>query len=160
MPLNMDPLLAVWKPCKRLPFEDTPSPELYTLVFCQLWGDCAGGVDGREDMRNDVDLGCGAISTARARSDGTTFSRGAPSGPENSSEEALQEGGDIHDSGGLDGREDMRNDMQLGCAAVSTAKARSGGTIVRGAPSGPEISTKEALPDGGYLQEGGNEEPV
>ncbi len=41
-----------------------------------------GGVDGREDMRNDVDLGCAANSTARARSDGTTFSRGAPSGPE------------------------------------------------------------------------------
>jgi hypothetical protein len=50
--------------------------------------------------------------------------------------------------------------MQLGCAAVSTAKARLGGTIIRGAPSGPEILTKEALPDGGYLQEGGNEEPV
>jgi hypothetical protein len=36
MPLNIDPLLAVWKSCKHLPFEDTPSPELYTLVFCQL----------------------------------------------------------------------------------------------------------------------------
>jgi hypothetical protein len=133
---------------------------LYTLVFCQLWGDCAGEVDGREDMRNDVDLQCAAISTARARLDGTTFSHGAPSGPENSSKEALLEGGDIHDSRGLDGREDMRKDMKMGCAAVSMAKARLGGTIVCGAPSGPEISTEEALPDGGYLQEGRNEEPV
>ncbi len=111
-------------------------------------------------MRNDVDLGCAAISTARVRLDCTTFSCGAPSGPENLSKEALPETGDIHDYRGLDGREDIRNDMQLGCAAVSMAKARRGGTIVRGAPSGPEILTKEALPDGGYLQEGGNEETV
>ncbi len=72
MPLNMDPLLAVWKYCKRLPFEDTPSPEVYTLVFHQLWGDCVGGLNGSKEMRNDVvDLGCAAVSTARARLDGT-----------------------------------------------------------------------------------------
>jgi hypothetical protein len=142
-----------------LPFKDTLSPEVYTLVLCQLWGDFAGGLNGREEMRNDVvDLGCAAVSTARARLDGT-ISSGDPLGPENSAKEALPDRGDIHDSRGLDIREDMRNDMLI-FAAISMPKARSGGTITGGAPSGPEVLTEEAVPNGGEVQEGGNEEQL
>ncbi len=55
---------------------------------------------------------------------------------------------------------DEKKVMELGCAAMSTTKARSGGTISHGAPPGPEISTKEAFPDGGDVQEEESEEPV
>ncbi len=58
--------------------------------------------------------------------------------------------------GELDGREDM----DLGCAAATTARVRSGGIITHDAPAGPETLAEEALPDGGEIQEGGNDELV
>ncbi len=109
MPLSMDPSLAVWKSCKRLPFEDTPSPEVYTSVFLPIVGKLCGGFDGRKDGMEDVD---------------------------------------------------DKNVIELGCAAMSTTKARLGGTISHGALPGPEILTREALPDGGDVQEEESEEPV
>jgi hypothetical protein len=68
--------------------------------------------------------------------------------------------------GGFDGRKDGMEDvddknvMELGCAAMSTTKARLGRTISHGAPPGPEILTEEALPDGGDVQEEESEEPA
>ncbi len=46
LPLAMDPLLAGLNPGTPCPFEDSPSPKVYTLVFRQLWGTCVGGVHG------------------------------------------------------------------------------------------------------------------
>jgi hypothetical protein len=46
LPLHFDPLLAELCPRRHLPFEDAPSPEVYTLIFCQLWGAPAGGLQG------------------------------------------------------------------------------------------------------------------
>jgi hypothetical protein len=46
LPLAMDPLLAGLNPGTPSPFEDSPSPEIYTLLFCQLWGTCVGGFHG------------------------------------------------------------------------------------------------------------------
>jgi hypothetical protein len=46
LPLAMDPLLAGLNPGTPCPFEDSPSPEVYTSVFHQLWGTCVGGVHG------------------------------------------------------------------------------------------------------------------
>jgi hypothetical protein len=46
LPLAMEPLLAGLNPGTPCPFEDSPSPEVYTLMFCQLWGTCVGGVHG------------------------------------------------------------------------------------------------------------------
>jgi hypothetical protein len=46
LPLAMDPLLVGLNPGTPCPFEDSPSPEVYTLVFGQLWGTCVGGVHG------------------------------------------------------------------------------------------------------------------
>jgi hypothetical protein len=42
--LAIDPLLAGLNPGTPCPFEDSPSPEIYTSVFHQLWGTCVGGV--------------------------------------------------------------------------------------------------------------------
>ncbi len=36
LPLSMDPLLAGFNSGGVLPFEDAPSPEIYTSIFCQL----------------------------------------------------------------------------------------------------------------------------
>jgi hypothetical protein len=38
MPLDMDPLLAYWNTGEQIPFKDSPSLEVDTSVFCQLWG--------------------------------------------------------------------------------------------------------------------------
>ncbi len=46
LPLAMDPLLAGLNPGTPCLFEDSPSPEVYTSVFRQLWGTgylCGGG---------------------------------------------------------------------------------------------------------------------
>jgi hypothetical protein len=43
VPLHMDPLLVGLSPCGHLPFKDLPSPEVYTSIFCQLWGASLGG---------------------------------------------------------------------------------------------------------------------
>ncbi len=40
--LTYDPLLAGLSPCGHLPFEDSPSPEVYISIFCQLWGASVG----------------------------------------------------------------------------------------------------------------------
>jgi hypothetical protein len=52
LPLHMEPLLAGLSPCGHLPFEDSPSPEVYTSVSCVnlgrlLWG----GYVGRKGRR-------------------------------------------------------------------------------------------------------------
>lgn len=44
MPLSMDDVLSTCFPSGRLPFADSPSPEVYTSLFRQLWGD--DGVSG------------------------------------------------------------------------------------------------------------------
>jgi hypothetical protein len=44
LPLSMDPLLAGLNSRGVLPFEDVPSPEIYTSIFCQLWGTYVGGL--------------------------------------------------------------------------------------------------------------------
>ena len=45
LPLYMDTLLGGLNPRVPLPFEDSPSPEIYTSLFRQLWGVTGGGVD-------------------------------------------------------------------------------------------------------------------
>ncbi len=42
LPLSMDPLLRDLNPGWGLPFEDTPAPDLFVLIFRQLWGEYGG----------------------------------------------------------------------------------------------------------------------
>ncbi len=46
LPPAMDPLLARLNPGTPCPFDDSPSPKIYTLLFRQLWGTCVGGFRG------------------------------------------------------------------------------------------------------------------
>jgi hypothetical protein len=71
MPLDIDPLVAYWNTCKQLPFKDSPPLEVYTSVFCQLWGSGGGGLgvgDVSHPMHNEdaiaislMPLPCGDI---------------------------------------------------------------------------------------------------
>ncbi len=44
LPLSMDEALVGLNLVGRLPFADSPSPEIYTSLFCQLWGSLGGGL--------------------------------------------------------------------------------------------------------------------
>jgi hypothetical protein len=41
----MDPLLVGLSPRGQLPFKNSPSPEVYTSIFCQLWGASLGSLE-------------------------------------------------------------------------------------------------------------------
>jgi hypothetical protein len=49
LPLSFDSLFGSLEPDKGLPFKDSPAPDLFTSIFCQLWGVVGGGY--RLDLR-------------------------------------------------------------------------------------------------------------
>jgi hypothetical protein len=64
LPLLFDVLLGSLQPAKGLPFEDLPAPDLFTSIFCQLWGVTEGGLGLGSDLmleeaNNPNDLGEG-----------------------------------------------------------------------------------------------------
>ena len=63
LPLHFDPLLAGLRPDRHLPFEDALSPEVYTSIFCQLWGAPAGGVQGGLETGNSAEGFQGSLET-------------------------------------------------------------------------------------------------
>jgi hypothetical protein len=56
LPLSMEPLLAGLNLGGSLPFEDLPSPGVYTSFFCKLWGTSGGGLHDRPNGNHDAVL--------------------------------------------------------------------------------------------------------
>ncbi len=56
LPLSMDSLLAGLNSGGSLPFEDLPSPGVYTLFFCKLWGTSGGDLHDRPNGNHNVVL--------------------------------------------------------------------------------------------------------
>ncbi len=52
LPLYRDTVLAQVYPGGQLLFEDSPSPEVYTSIFCQWWGTSGGGVVERNVVKD------------------------------------------------------------------------------------------------------------
>ena len=46
LPLSFDGFLGGLDPAGGLPFEDSPAPDLFTSIFCQLWGVIGGDSGG------------------------------------------------------------------------------------------------------------------
>ena len=64
LPLSFDVLLGGLERAKGLPFKDSPAPDLFTSIFCQLWGVIEGGLGLGSDLmleeaNNPNDLGEG-----------------------------------------------------------------------------------------------------
>ncbi len=55
LPFSLDAWLGGLEPAKGLPFEDSPTPDLFTSIFRQLWGVIRGGLggEGEEEKVND-----------------------------------------------------------------------------------------------------------
>jgi len=55
LPLSFDGVLGGLDPAKGLSFEDLPAPDLFTSIFCQLWGVIGGGLggEGEEEKVNN-----------------------------------------------------------------------------------------------------------
>ena len=81
LPLHFDPLSAGLRPNRHLPFEDAPSPEVYTSIFHQLWGAPVGGFQGglesgssNEGFQGGLEIGSRdeavAITTAEGEAPG------------------------------------------------------------------------------------------
>jgi hypothetical protein len=87
LPLSMDPLLAGLNSGGALPFEDAPSPEIYTSIFCQLWGAYGGGLEGVNDNadrttleRDEEDQAMEDGVTEETMEDGVTEETGTETG--------------------------------------------------------------------------------
>ena len=48
LPLELDTGLQIFSPDTWLPFEDSPPPDLYVSIFCQMWGVEGGFCEDKE----------------------------------------------------------------------------------------------------------------